>query len=264
MAEAGAAGHPAGRLREHFDITGPKRVCDRAECGACTVLIDGRLVYSCTTLAIEAQGKEIVTAEGLGEGERPHPLQSAFVNNDAQQCGFCTPGFTVAAKSFLDKIRKQRCGGRARSRRESVPLRDLPRDSWSSCTDERERTERKRWDDDDRGATRSFGERRCVMPETDKYRYPSPDEREYIGPAYGARGWPAKVHGARQIHVRLQPEGLLYGAFVRCPYAHARVTSIDTSEAEKMPGVKAVEIVAEARQRNPLGWRRDRSGSCGG
>jgi xanthine dehydrogenase YagT iron-sulfur-binding subunit len=90
-------------LREHFDVTGPKRVCDRAECGACTVLIDNRLVYSCTTLAIEAQGKEIVTAEGLGGGEGPHPVQSAFVNNDAQQCGFCTPGFTVATKSFLDR-----------------------------------------------------------------------------------------------------------------------------------------------------------------
>jgi xanthine dehydrogenase YagT iron-sulfur-binding subunit len=90
-------------LREHFDVTGPKRVCDRAECGACTVLIDNRLVYSCTTLAIEAQGKEIVTAEGLGGGVRPHPVQSAFVNNDAQQCGFCTPGFTVATKSFLDR-----------------------------------------------------------------------------------------------------------------------------------------------------------------
>jgi xanthine dehydrogenase YagT iron-sulfur-binding subunit len=90
-------------LREHFDITDPKRVCDRAECGACTVLIDGRAVYSCTTLAIEAQGREIVTAEGLGGGERPDPVQSAFVNNDAQQCGFCTPGFTVATKAFLGK-----------------------------------------------------------------------------------------------------------------------------------------------------------------
>ena len=90
-------------LREHFDVTGPKRVCDRAECGACTVLIEGRAVYSCTTLAIEAQGKEILTAEGLGGGERPDAVQSAFVNNDAQQCGFCTPGFTVATKAFLDK-----------------------------------------------------------------------------------------------------------------------------------------------------------------
>jgi xanthine dehydrogenase YagT iron-sulfur-binding subunit len=89
-------------LRENFDITGPKRVCDRGECGACTVLIDDRPVYSCTTLAIEAQGKQIVTAEGLGSGQ-PHPVQTAFVNNDAQQCGFCTPGLTVATKAFLDK-----------------------------------------------------------------------------------------------------------------------------------------------------------------
>jgi xanthine dehydrogenase YagT iron-sulfur-binding subunit len=90
-------------LREHFDITGPKRVCDRAECGACTVLIDDKAVYSCTVLAIEAQGKRIITAEGLGGGTQAHPVQAAFVNNDAQQCGFCTPGLTVAAKAFLER-----------------------------------------------------------------------------------------------------------------------------------------------------------------
>lgn len=93
-------------LRESFDVTGPKRVCDRGECGACTVLIDNRPVYSCTTLAIEAQGKPIVTAEGLGGGGQPHAVQAAFVNNDAQQCGFCTPGFTVATKAFLDRHAK--------------------------------------------------------------------------------------------------------------------------------------------------------------
>ena len=90
-------------LREHLDITGPKRVCDRGECGACTVLLDGHAVYSCTTLAIEAQGKTIVTAEGLGGGDQPHAVQAAFVHHDAQQCGFCTPGFTIATKAFLDK-----------------------------------------------------------------------------------------------------------------------------------------------------------------
>src|SRR5438067_7000400 len=89
-------------LRDNLNITGPKRVCDRGECGACTVLIDDRPVYSCTTLAIEAQGKQIVTAEGLNGGQ-PHPVQTAFVNNDAQQCGFCTPGLTVATKAFLEK-----------------------------------------------------------------------------------------------------------------------------------------------------------------
>jgi xanthine dehydrogenase YagT iron-sulfur-binding subunit len=90
-------------LRNDLDITGPKRVCDRASCGACTVMMDGKPVYSCTVLAIEAQGKAITTAEGLMQGNNLHPIQQAFVDNDAQQCGFCTPGFVVACKAFLDR-----------------------------------------------------------------------------------------------------------------------------------------------------------------
>lgn len=90
-------------LRNELDLTGSKRVCDRATCGACTVIIDGKAVYSCTVLAIEAQGKSITTVEGLMSGEKLHPMQQAFVDNDAQQCGFCTPGFVVACKAFLDK-----------------------------------------------------------------------------------------------------------------------------------------------------------------
>ena len=90
-------------LRNDLDITGPKRVCDRASCGACTVIMDGKPVYSCTVLAIEAQGKAITTAEGLMQGNNLHPVQQAFVDNDAQQCGFCTPGFVVACKAFLDR-----------------------------------------------------------------------------------------------------------------------------------------------------------------
>ena len=90
-------------LRNHLDLTGAKRVCDRATCGACTVIIDGKVMYSCTVLAIEAQGKEIQTIEGISEGGRLHPVSAAFVNHDAQQCGYCTPGFVMAAKGFLDK-----------------------------------------------------------------------------------------------------------------------------------------------------------------
>ena len=90
-------------LREDFEITGPKRVCDRGACGACTVLLGNKPVYSCSILAIEAQGKPIVTVEGLMQGEQLDPVQAAFVENDAQQCGFCTPGFVVATKAFLDK-----------------------------------------------------------------------------------------------------------------------------------------------------------------
>jgi xanthine dehydrogenase YagT iron-sulfur-binding subunit len=90
-------------LRDQLDITGAKRVCDRAECGACTVLMDNRVVYACSVLAIEAQGKAITTVEALMQGEILHPIQQAFVDNDASQCGFCTPGFVVAFKAFLDQ-----------------------------------------------------------------------------------------------------------------------------------------------------------------
>jgi len=90
-------------LRDHLEITGAKRVCDRGECGACTVVMDGKTVYACMVLAIEAQGKEIATVESLMQGEELHPLQKAFIENDASQCGFCTPGFVVAAKAMLDK-----------------------------------------------------------------------------------------------------------------------------------------------------------------
>jgi xanthine dehydrogenase YagT iron-sulfur-binding subunit len=90
-------------LRDQFELTGAKRVCDRAECGACTVLMDNKLVYACSVLAIEAQHKAITTVEALTQDARLHPVQQAFVDNDASQCGFCTPGFVVACKAFLDK-----------------------------------------------------------------------------------------------------------------------------------------------------------------
>jgi xanthine dehydrogenase YagT iron-sulfur-binding subunit len=90
-------------LRNHLDLTGAKKVCDRSTCGACTVILDGKPVYACGVLAIEAQGKAIQTIESLGVGGKLHPVSAAFVEHDAQQCGFCTPGFVMAVKAFLDK-----------------------------------------------------------------------------------------------------------------------------------------------------------------
>jgi xanthine dehydrogenase YagT iron-sulfur-binding subunit len=90
-------------LRDQFVLTGAKRVCDRGECGACTVLMDNKPVYACAVLAIEAQHKPIVTVESLMQQGKLHPVQQAFVDNDASQCGFCTPGFVVACKAFLDR-----------------------------------------------------------------------------------------------------------------------------------------------------------------
>jgi len=90
-------------LRNYLDMTGAKRVCDRGTCGACTVIMNGKTVYSCTVLAIDAQGKNIETIEGLATGNNMHPVSKAFVDNDAQQCGYCTPGFVMACKGFLDE-----------------------------------------------------------------------------------------------------------------------------------------------------------------
>lgn len=90
-------------LRDTFNLTGAKRVCDRGTCGACTVLLEGKLVYACMVLAIDAQGKKITTIEGLTEGDALTPVMQAFVDHDAQQCGFCTPGFVIATTHFLQQ-----------------------------------------------------------------------------------------------------------------------------------------------------------------
>jgi xanthine dehydrogenase YagT iron-sulfur-binding subunit len=88
-------------FRNRLDVTGPKRVCDRASCGACTTIVDGQAVYSCTTLAVACQGKTIQTLESFDTGERGVP--HAFVENDGLMCGYCTPGFVTACKALLDK-----------------------------------------------------------------------------------------------------------------------------------------------------------------
>jgi len=90
-------------LRNRLDMTGAKRVCDRGTCGACTVSINGRTVYGCTVLAIDAQGKDIQTIEGIAPEGKLHPVSVAFVSQDGQQCGYCTPGFVMAAKGFLER-----------------------------------------------------------------------------------------------------------------------------------------------------------------
>ena len=90
-------------LRTRANLTGNKRGCDRGTCGACTMLVDGRTVYSCSTLAIEVQGKKIRTVDGLANGSELHPVQQAFCEKDALMCGFCTPGFVVASVGLLEK-----------------------------------------------------------------------------------------------------------------------------------------------------------------
>ena len=90
-------------LRDELGLTGSKEGCSSGDCGACSVTVDGRLVCSCLMLGAEAEGKEIGTIEGMADGQKLHPLQQKFLEHAALQCGFCTPGFLVAAKALLDK-----------------------------------------------------------------------------------------------------------------------------------------------------------------
>lgn len=89
-------------LREQLDTTGPKEVCDRGECGACTALLNGKPVLACMTLALDAIGKEILTVEGLVKDGKLDPVQQAFVEKDALMCGFCTPGFVMSVRALLN------------------------------------------------------------------------------------------------------------------------------------------------------------------
>ncbi|HKW64420.1 MAG TPA: (2Fe-2S)-binding protein [Candidatus Acidoferrum sp.] len=95
-------------LRNHLDLTGAKKVCDRGTCGACTIIVNGKPTYSCSVLAIEVAdrggkpGADIRTIEGIAPEGKLHPLSTSFVENDAQQCGFCTPGFVMSCKAYLD------------------------------------------------------------------------------------------------------------------------------------------------------------------
>ena len=91
-------------LRDTLDLPGSKNACEQGECGSCSVLFDGTLVCSCLVLAAQAEGHEIVTVEGLADGDALHPVQQAFVEAGAVQCGFCTPGLVVAVADLLDRV----------------------------------------------------------------------------------------------------------------------------------------------------------------
>ncbi|MGG5818548.1 aldehyde dehydrogenase iron-sulfur subunit PaoA [Falsiroseomonas sp. HW251] len=91
-------------LREHLQLTGSKKGCDHGQCGACTVIVDGRRIYSCLTLAVMHEGDEVTTIEGLGQPGNLHPMQAAFVRHDGYQCGYCTPGQICASVAMLEEI----------------------------------------------------------------------------------------------------------------------------------------------------------------
>ncbi len=97
-------------LREHIGLAGTKKGCDRGQCGACTVLVDGRRINACLTLAVMHEGQRIITIEGLAQGDKLAPMQQAFLEHDAFQCGYCTPGQVCSATALLDEVRADGAG----------------------------------------------------------------------------------------------------------------------------------------------------------
>ncbi len=113
-------------LRERLDLTGTKKGCDRGQCGACTVIVDGRRINSCLALAISHDGADVRTIEGVARGDRLHPVQEAFIAHDGMQCGFCTPGQIMSHRPDPGGPGRQRSGAHPRGHeRQSLPLRRL-------------------------------------------------------------------------------------------------------------------------------------------
>jgi len=210
-------------LRDILGLTGTKDGCNDGNCGACSVLLDGRLVNSCLVLGVEVDGREVTTVEGLANWRGLHPLQRAFVEEDALQCGYCTPGLLMAAKALLD--------------REANPSEEHIR-HWMAgnlcrCTGY------------DRivHAIRSAAQRMAGQEGGKGMRAPAPASKEgfqVIGtrpPRYDAAD---KVTGRAIFGPDTSLPGLAYGKVLRSPHAHARIRSIDTRRAEAMPGVYSV------------------------
>jgi putative selenate reductase molybdopterin-binding subunit len=200
-------------LRIELGLTGTKEGCGTGDCGTCTVLLDGKAVNSCLVLALQAQGCEVTTIEGLGRPGRLDPIQEALVETGAVQCGFCTPGMVLTIKALLDK--------------NPSPTEEEIRGAISSnlcrCTGYKKILE----------AVPNVISGRTTENATGQ-------TNESIGVSMKRRDAVEKVTGRAIYAEDIQLPKMIYGAVVRSPYAHARILSIDTSDAEKMPGVEAV------------------------
>ena len=209
-------------LRDHLKLTGTKIGCDRGECGACTVIADGKPVYSCSQLAVWMDGKSIETVEGLGQGDQLDPVQKAFIEHDAPQCGFCTSGQVMAAKALLarnphpteEEVRAGLTGNICRCAAYNRYVEGTLAAAGSVPA----------------GGTAQFipadGK---PLPDLTTAGHPTPriDALERVT---------GKATYTADFHV----DGMLYARVLRSPHPHARIRGIDISKAAAMPGVKAV------------------------
>ncbi len=221
-------------LRDGLGLTGTKEGCDDGTCGTCVVLVDGKMTRACRTAAREAEGREVLTIEGLGSPEHPHPLQEAFVAADAVQCGFCTPGMIMAASALLE--------------REPHPSRStIARWLGSNlcrCTGYQGILDAVEW---------AASGRREGSPR----RWPSAGAG--ASPSVSAAAGPPradsmdKATGRALYAADLAVEGMLHAAVLRSPHAHAEIVRVDVERARRMPGVVAVLTAQDVPSENTHG-----------
>ncbi|HEX6444746.1 MAG TPA: molybdopterin-dependent oxidoreductase [Streptosporangiales bacterium] len=213
----------ADLLREQLGLTGTKVSCGTQVCGACTVLLDGRPVSSCSYLAADADGARVTTVEGLADGPELHPLQRAFVEHTALQCGYCTPGFLMSAKALLDA--------------NPDPTRDEVVDALDGticrCTGYLPIVEA------------VLDAARELRGERDTPAHEPAGQRSYVGVAVPRVDADAKVRGAARFAVDSSLPGMLHGHVVRSDQAHARLVGVHTETALKVAGCVAVVTGAD-------------------
>jgi len=216
-------------LREDFELTGTKQGCDlEGECGACTVIVDGEAVRSCLLPVGKVAGRSVTTVEGMGTRERPHPLQTAFLDAGALQCGYCTPGVLLSAKALLDR------NGRP-EREEIVAALD---GNICRCT----------------GYTKIIEavELAAARIRNDPSAYRAPGAPPPVGGSEDRHeGW-ERVSGRTLFAEDISMPGMRYARVVRSPHFHARVTSLDTFPALRIPGVLRVLSASDIPGENGL------------
>jgi CO/xanthine dehydrogenase Mo-binding subunit/aerobic-type carbon monoxide dehydrogenase small subunit (CoxS/CutS family) len=200
-------------LRENLGLIGTKKACDLGNCGSCTVLMDGKAILSCLVLALDAQDKDIVTIEGIAKDGKLHPLQQAFIDHGAIQCGFCTPGMLLSAKALLDENPR--------------PTEEEVKQSISGnlcrCTGYNKVVE---------AILAVTQSNQMGVSETTQYRV--------VGKRIPRVDANVKATGQAEFTIDIALPRMLHGKILRSPYPHARILSIDTRRAETVPGVKAV------------------------
>jgi 4-hydroxybenzoyl-CoA reductase subunit alpha len=203
-------------IRDDLQLTGTKCGCEDGTCGTCTVLLNGSPVRSCLLLAAEVQGQEIVTIEGLADGEKLHPVQEAFVKYGGTQCGFCTPGMILTAKALLDKNLSPT----------EKEIRQAISGNLCRCTGYTKIVE---------AVMAASGQRTPALQKEG-----APSDYFVVGKRVSRTDSVPKVRGEIKYSADLSLPGMLHAKVLRSPYAHARIRNIDTSRAEKLPGVRAV------------------------